>query len=61
MARQLKSNITDNQSAKMKTSHGVIQGYTGVAAVDSEQQIVVHAEAFGRGKSMDCSNRWLRG
>ncbi|MDX2506140.1 MAG: IS1182 family transposase, partial [Gammaproteobacteria bacterium] len=48
--RVVKSNITDNESAKMKTSHGVIQGYTGVAAVDSAHQIVVHAEAFGQGQ-----------
>ena len=27
-----KSNITDNDSAKMKTSHGVLQGYDGVAS-----------------------------
>lgn len=46
----VKSNVTDNESAKMKTSHGVIQGYTGVAAVDSKHQIVVHAEAFGQGQ-----------
>jgi transposase len=46
----VKSNITDNESAKMKTSHGVIQGYTGVAAVDSKHQIVVHAEAYGQGQ-----------
>ena len=31
----------------MKTSHGVIQGYDGVAVVDAKHQIVVHAEAFG--------------
>jgi len=42
--------VTDNESAKMKTSHGVIQGYTGVAAVDNKHQIVVHAEAFGQGQ-----------
>lgn len=42
-----KSNVTDNDSAKMKTSHGVIQGYDGVAAVDDRCQVVVHAEAFG--------------
>jgi pyridoxine 5'-phosphate synthase PdxJ len=29
--KPLKSNITDNDSAKMKSSHGVIQGYDGVA------------------------------
>jgi transposase len=43
----IKSNITDNESAKMKTSKGVIQGYDGVAVVDAKHQIVVHAEAFG--------------
>jgi transposase len=48
--RTVKSNITDNESAKMKTSHGVIQGYTGVATVDSRHQVVVHAEAFGQGQ-----------
>lgn len=26
--KPIKSNITDNESAKMKTSHGVIQGYS---------------------------------
>jgi transposase len=46
----LKSNITDNDSATMKTSHGVVQGYTGVAAVDAKSQIVVHASAFGVGQ-----------
>lgn len=46
----LKSNITDPESATMKSSHGVIQGYTGTAAVDSQAQIVVHAEAFGTGQ-----------
>ena len=44
------SNITDPQSAKMKTGHGVIQGYTGVTAVDSKHQVIVHAEAFGEGQ-----------
>ena len=34
----------------MKTSHGVIRGYTGVAAVDSKHQVVLHAEAFGQGQ-----------
>lgn len=43
------SNITDNESAKMKTSHGVIQGYNGMALVDSKNQVVIHAEAFGSG------------
>lgn len=45
----VKSNITDNESASMLTSHGAIQGYNGVAAVDDKHQIVVAAEAFGQG------------
>lgn len=44
-----KSNITDNESAKMPSSHGVIQGYNGIAAADSKHQVIVHAEAFGEG------------
>lgn len=42
-----KSNITDNDSAKMKTGHGVLQGYDGVATVDAKHQVVVHAAAYG--------------
>ncbi len=45
----LKSNVTDNDSAKMATSKGVIQGYTGVAAVDSAHQVIVAALAHGSG------------
>jgi len=48
-----KSNITDNESAKMKTSHGVIQGYDGVTTVDGKHQIIVHAEAFGEAQEHD--------
>jgi transposase len=48
--RVKKSNITDPQSAKMKTAKGVIQGYTGVAVVDGKHQVVVGAGAFGEGQ-----------
>jgi len=48
--RLKKSNITDNDSAKMKGAKGVIQGYTGVALVDAEHQVIVHAQAFGEGQ-----------
>jgi transposase len=44
-----KSNLTDNHSAKMATSKGVIQGYCGVAAVDAKHQIIVEAQAHGTG------------
>jgi len=44
-----KSNVTDNDSAKMATSKGVIQGYTAVAAVDGKAQLIVAAMAHGSG------------
>jgi hypothetical protein len=44
-----KSNITDNESAKMLSSHGMVQGYNATAAVDDKHQVIVHAEAFGDG------------
>ncbi len=47
------SNHTDNESAKMATSKGVIQGYTGVAAVDEQSQIVVEAQAHGTGSEQE--------
>lgn len=49
-ATEVKSNITDNESAKMTTSKGTLQGYTAVAAVDSKHQIIVDAQAFGEGQ-----------
>ena len=48
--RELKSNLTDNESAMMLTSHGTIQGYNGQALVDGKHQIIVHGEAFGSGQ-----------
>lgn len=48
--KEVKSNITDNESAKMTTSKGTIQGYNGVAAVDKKHQIIVDAQAFGEGQ-----------
>ncbi|MGH8458211.1 MAG: IS1182 family transposase [Nevskiales bacterium] len=48
--KPVQSNLTDPDSAKMKSAHGVIQGYTGVTAVDHRHQVVVHAEAFGVGQ-----------
>lgn len=51
--KPIKSNITDNDSAKMKTSHGVLQGYDGVATVDARHQVVVHAQAFGQAQEHD--------
>ena len=47
------SNRTDNDSAKMATSKGVIQGYTGVATVDAAHQIIVDAQAHGTGSEAE--------
>ena len=47
--QELKTNLTDPDSAKMATSKGVIQGYAAQAAVDSAHQIIVAAEVIGSG------------
>jgi transposase len=59
--KPIKSNITDNESATMKTSHGVVQGYDGVAVVDNKHQIIVHAEAFGAPQEHDLLQPMVEG
>jgi len=44
--KEIQSNAVDNQSAKMTTSHGVVQGYNAQALVDSKHQVILAAEAF---------------
>ena len=46
---ELKTNVTDPESAKMATSKGVIQGYAAQAAVDSRNQVIVAASVIGSG------------
>jgi hypothetical protein len=48
--KENKSNLTDNDSHLMKTSHGVIQGYNAQAMVDQKKQIIVHADAGDSGE-----------
>lgn len=48
--REKQSNITDNDSATMMTSHGVVQGYNSQALIDGKHQVIVHGEAFGNGQ-----------
>ena len=48
--REKQSNITDNDSATMMTSHGVVQGYNSQALIDAKHQVIVHGEAFGNGQ-----------
>lgn len=45
---EVKSNLTDNESAKLKTSSGFIQGYNALALSDARHQIVLDAYAIGR-------------
>jgi len=46
---EVKSNITDNESAKMGTSKGTIQGFNGLGAADKLRQVVIDAQAYGSG------------
>jgi hypothetical protein len=50
--REIKSNVTDNESAIMVTSHGTLQVYNGQALVDSKDQVIIHAEAFGESQDL---------
>ncbi|WP_052297713.1 transposase [Leadbettera azotonutricia] len=43
----VKSNITDNESGKIKGPHGYIQGYNGLAVADSKNQVIIAADANG--------------
>ena len=43
----VKSNITDNESGKIQSSNGVIQGYNGITVADSKNRIIIAANACG--------------
>ena len=46
--KEVQSNTTDNESAKMVGSHGtILQGYNANAFVDEKDQVITYAEAFG--------------
>ncbi len=44
--KEIQSNVVDNESVKMPTAHGVLQGYNAQALVDSKHQVILAAEAF---------------
>lgn len=48
--KEVQSNVTDNESCKMTTSKGTIQGMTCVTAADEKHQIIIEAKAFGVGQ-----------
>lgn len=47
--QELKTNVTDPDSAKMATNKGVIQGYAAQAAVDNSHQVIIAADVIGSG------------
>jgi transposase len=46
---ELKSNVTDNEIAKIGSPEGAIQGYAAQAAVDDKHQGIVAVEVLGSG------------
>ena len=48
--KEVKSNITDPDSAKMATGNGASQGYVAVTAADEKYQVIVGSEAYGMGQ-----------
>lgn len=48
--KEVKSNVTDNESAKMSTSKGTLQGMAFVTASDEKNQIIIGAKGFGMGQ-----------
>lgn len=51
--KEVQSNITDNQSAKMKSSRGMIQGYNGIALADEKASVIIASEAYGTGAEQE--------
>jgi transposase len=45
--KELQSNVTDNESGRILSSHGYIQGYNGIAMADSANQVIVCADVVG--------------
>jgi hypothetical protein len=59
--KEVQSNVTDNDSAKMVSSHGVIQGYNATAIVDEKHQIIAYAEVFGENEDSQHTRPMLEG
>ena len=52
--QEVQSNITDNDSARMKGSHGYIQGYNGIGVADAGNQVIIATKAIGSGAEGGC-------
>ena len=46
---EVKTNVTDPQSAYIKTGEGYIQGYNGITVSDAANQVIICAKAIGSG------------
>lgn len=58
---EVQSNVTDNDSAKMQTSHGVVQGYNAQALVDEKHQVIMHGLPSGSGQDHRQASPMLEG
>ena len=56
---EVQSNITDNESARIKGPHGYIQGYNGITIADSGNQVIICAQAIGSGAESGCFPQML--
>jgi hypothetical protein len=43
----IQSNVTDNDSGKIKSPQGIIQGYNGIAIADSKEQVIIATNTYG--------------
>ena len=59
--KEIQSNVTDNESAKLTTSHGVLQGYNANAIVDEKYQVILHASAYGEATDSNHMKTMLEG
>lgn len=58
---EVQSNITDNDSTKMTTPRGTIQGFNCQTASDQKYQVVVAAQAFGVGQDQSTLKPMVEG
>ncbi len=59
--KEVQSNITDNDSVKMHTSKGTVQGYNAQALVDEKHQVICEAQASGQGQDSNLLGEILEG
>ena len=59
--KEVQSNITDNESAKMTTSKGTIQGMVFVTAADEKHQIIIEAQTFEQGQEQSTLKPMVKG